>query len=393
VVIFVTGSKGKTTTTEVINTLLENGGYRTALSSGLRFKVFDRSIQNKYKMSVPGRGILQKFLRHAVREGCDVAIMEMSSQAVLDHRHRFLFPNALVFTNLEPEHIEAHGSYENYVEAKLKLAQAVKKSPKHKKAIVANLDDKEGRKFVARSYSHTTNDCSYSIDSETSRLYNKDELRFTYRKIRYTSSLKGLHNLSNILAAIKIAEFMKVPSSIQVEALAKLNGVRGRLEEISESSKLGFATYVDYAHTPESLRAIYNTFSDKTIIGVLGNAGGGRDTWKRPKMATIVEEYCDHIILTDEDPYDEDPRAIVDEMYQAIEDKSKVLIEMDRRKAIRQGLEQALRQAQSKQKQDVVLLVTGKGTDPFIMRATGEREPWDDATVIREEIEKLMANG
>ena len=379
-VIFITGTKGKTTTAELVNTVLEENGHRTGLAGTLRFKVFDQEMPNKYKMSSPGRGILQKFLRGCVDEGCDVAVMEMTSQAVLNHRHRFLFPNVLVFTNLEPEHIEAHGSYENYREAKLKLADSLKQSPKIYKAIVSNLDDKEGKKFISRSGLNNVVDLSFSM-TEIGRPYYKNGLRFTYQGERVVSKLQGEHNIKNILASLKVAEFFQVPLTDSIKALEEIPVIRGRLESID--NKQGLEIYVDYAHTPGSLRAVYETYKDKNIIGVLGNAGGGRDTWKRSEMAKIAEEYCHHIILTDEDPYDEDPQSIVDEMAKSIKEKDKLEIIMDRRSAIRKGLELA------KETNNAVLLITGKGTDPYIMRANGEREPWDDASVVREELKKI----
>lgn len=386
-VIFITGTKGKTTTAELINTILETNGYRTGLASTLRFKVFDYETPNKYKMSSPGRGILQKFLRECVSQGCHVAIMEMTSQAVLNHRHRFLFPNVLAFTNLEPEHIEAHGSYEAYLEAKLKLADTLKHSPKLHKAIISNLDDKEGRKFIARAGLNNITDNSFSM-SEISRPHLKNGVRFTYKDSRIKSVLHGEHNIKNILTAIKIGEFFGISLSNINQALEKTATIRGRLEPIENN--LGINIYVDYAHTPGSLRAVYETFSDKQIIGVLGNTGGGRDTWKRSEMAKIAEQYCNQIILTDEDPYDEDPRQIVEEMFNAINNKDKVKIIMDRRLAIKQALEIGQDWQRSQNKNDIVVLITGKGTDPYIMRANNIREPWDDATVVREELDKLI---
>ncbi len=387
IVVLITGTKGKTTTAELINAIFESGNYRTGLGSTLRFKAFDNEERNKFKMSVPGRGIIQKFLRSCVNEGCDVAIMEMTSQAVLDSRHRFLFPNVLVFTNLEPEHIEAHGSYANYLEAKLKIATELKKSSKAKKAIVSNLDDAEGRKFITRSFSFDVKDYSYSLDEEADKLYLKNGVRFTYKDTRYISALNGKHNAKNILAAIKVAEFFTITPERINEGLCNLNMVRGRLQEIETKDNSKVRVFVDYAHTPESLRAVYNTFPENNIVGVLGNTGGGRDTWKRSEMAKIAESYCSHIFLTDEDPYDEDPATIIDEMYQAIDDKDKVVIEMDRRKAINQALKIA--HDLPKNTNPVIVLITGKGTDPYIMRANGKREEWDDASVVREELEKL----
>ena len=380
-VIFITGSKGKTTTAELVNALLEGAGLQTALASTLRFKIGKHQIPNQFKMSVPGRGLLQQFLRSAVDSGCEIAIMEMTSQAVLDHRHRFLFPNALIFTNIEAEHIEAHGSYENYLEAKLQLAEQLKKSFKTEKTIIANLDDKEGRKFIARAFCGELKDSSFSIADDLTKVKVKGNLKFTYKDLDFTSPLQGRHNLKNILAAIKVARFFGAPLTSIQETLKDFSVVRGRLERIQEATDQGLEVYVDYAHTPESLRAVYNTFPEQNIIGVLGNTGGGRDTWKREVMASIAEEHCAKIILTDEDPYDEDPRSIVETMYQAIQNKDKVEIEMDRRTAISKALKIA-------QKGEVVL-ITGKGTDPYIMRANGEREAWDDATVVREELAKI----
>jgi UDP-N-acetylmuramoyl-L-alanyl-D-glutamate--2,6-diaminopimelate ligase len=113
----------------------------------------------------------------------------------------------------------------------------------------------------------------------------------------------------------------------------------------------------------------------------LGNTGGGRDTWKRPEMGKIAEAYCDHIILTNEDPYDEDPRAIVEAMSTGIEDKSKLTIIMDRREAIRHALHTA--------PDGGYVLISGKGTDPYIMGPNNSRIPWSDARVVEEELAKL----
>lgn len=139
---------------------------------------------------------------------------------------------------------------------------------------------------------------------------------------------------------------------------------------------------VDYAHTPDSLKAIYEaTNYAKKKICILGNTGGGRDTWKRPEMAKIAESYCDHIILTNEDPYDEDPVAIVRDMHVAIT-KKPVEIIMDRREAIAKAISLA-------HESDAVV-ITGKGTDPYIMGPHGTKQEWSDAKVVREEIEKLL---
>jgi UDP-N-acetylmuramoyl-L-alanyl-D-glutamate--2,6-diaminopimelate ligase len=161
--------------------------------------------------------------------------------------------------------------------------------------------------------------------------------------------------------------------------LSTFSGVPGRLEAIDEGQNFG--VYVDYAHTPDSLEKVYETFSDHSKVCILGAAGGGRDKWKRKKMAKLAENHCRKIFLTDEDPYDENPKTIVEQMAKAISIPKYEII-MDRRKAIRAALEEA--------KKDEVVLLTGKGTDPYIMRENGKKEPWDEAKIAREELKKAL---
>lgn len=140
-----------------------------------------------------------------------------------------------------------------------------------------------------------------------------------------------------------------------------------------------FDVIVDYAHTTDSLEKVYEVFQDSRKICVLGGTGGGRDSWKRPAMGAIASAHCDEIILTNEDPYDEDPEKIVSEILAGIEGGQAEVI-MDRRLAIATALKKA-------EIGDAVI-ITGKGTDPYIMEASGRKTSWDDATVAREELAK-----
>jgi UDP-N-acetylmuramoyl-L-alanyl-D-glutamate--2,6-diaminopimelate ligase len=141
---------------------------------------------------------------------------------------------------------------------------------------------------------------------------------------------------------------------------------------------------VDYAHTPDSLQKLYDVFQGSRRICVLGNTGGGRDLWKRDEMAKIAANECDEIILTNEDPYDDDPKKIVDDMAAAIPESMPTVI-MDRREAIAAALAMA--------KPSDAVLITGKGTDPYIMGANNTKIAWDDATVVREELAKILKKG
>jgi len=147
-VIQITGTKGKTSTAELVSAILEEAGFKTALLGTLRFKIGDKTEMNKFKMTMPGRFFVQQFLRKAVREKCDYVIIESTSQGVLQFRHKFIQSNTLIFTNLSPEHIESHGSYEKYREAKLEYVKALEKSNKKRKILVVNSDDKEAPHFL-----------------------------------------------------------------------------------------------------------------------------------------------------------------------------------------------------------------------------------------------------
>ena len=147
-VVGITGTKGKTSTAELVSTILETAGYKTALAGTLRFKIGNQTERNKFKMTMPGRFFLQSFLRKAVTEHCDFVILEMTSEGTKQFRHKFTQLNSLIFTNLSPEHIESHGSYEKYRSAKLKIVKALECSPKKRKTIIVNKDDPENRYFL-----------------------------------------------------------------------------------------------------------------------------------------------------------------------------------------------------------------------------------------------------
>jgi UDP-N-acetylmuramoyl-L-alanyl-D-glutamate--2,6-diaminopimelate ligase len=199
---------------------------------------------------------------------------------------------------------------------------------------------------------------------------------FIHDAVRYTLRLPGSFSVMNALAVIRAAQFLKVPSDKIAAVLQALERIPGRTERIEEGQN--FTVVVDYAHTPDSLTALYEAYPGRKIC-VLGNTGGGRDTWKRPEMGRIADEACAHVILTDEDPYDEKPEDIVSAMAKGMKRAPRII--MDRREAIREALILA-------QENDAVL-ITGKGTDPYIMRAKGAKEPWSDASVAREELKKL----
>lgn len=375
-VIGVTGTKGKSSTVEFVNSVLVASGKKTAILSTIRFKVGDDSRPNKYKMTMPGRFFTQKFLHDAVQAGCEYAIIEMTSEGARFFRHIGIDMDALIFTNLSPEHIESHGSFENYKNAKLRLVKQLAKSKKPSRLSIANIDNKHAFSFLISTVEKNR---GYSLRDVAILNETQSFSTILYKGTEITIPLPGKFNILNALAALTLAKEFDLPIENSKNGIEGLKKIRGRVESIECGQN--FTVIVDYAHTDDSLTKLYTAFPSSQKIAVLGSTGGGRDSWKRPVLGTIADEYCNEIIITNEDPYDEDPIKIVNEVASGVTRHTPIII-LDRREAIAHALSLA-------QEGDTVL-ITGKGTDPYIMGASGSKEVWDDATVAREELEKIV---
>ena len=370
-VIGVTGTNGKSTTVELLAEIIEEAGYRVASTSSIRFRIADREHPNDLKMTMPGRFFMQKFLRNAVTNGCTHAVLEVTSEGIKQFRHRYIKFDVAVITNITPEHIESHGSFEKYRAAK---AELFKRAPIH----VLNEDDPN----------------TYALFSRMPA-----QRRASYKLKEYPRGfhlhLPGDFNRANALAALTAAQVIGISYETAKRAVERIDYIPGRLEVLQEEP---FGVIVDYAHTPDALEKVYKELSAPRFICVLGSAGGGRDAWKRPEMGKVAAEHCDYIILTNEDPYDENPEKILEEIEKGIRLNSKFPARhasqgeagrqipnskkiLDRREAIRAALEYA--------KKDDVVVITGKGCEQWIMGPNGVKIPWDDREVVREEIKNL----
>ncbi|MDB5264951.1 MAG: UDP-N-acetylmuramyl-tripeptide synthetase [Parcubacteria group bacterium] len=377
IVIAVTGTKGKSSVTEMLFAVLSHAGIAAAVAGTIRFAIKEETRPNLYKMTMPGRGFIQRFLKDAVDAGATHAIVEVTSEATLQYRHLFLSLNGLVFTNLQKEHIESHGSFEKYAKAKLEIGKALARSSKRPRAIIANKDNVHSAPFLALPIEEKL---PFSYEDVKDVELGPGTAAFTYKEVRFSIKLPGSFSIMNALAVIKTAQFLGVSLETCRDALAALERIPGRTERIEEGQ--AFQAVVDYAHTPDSLAALYGAYPVRKIC-VLGNTGGGRDTWKRPEMGRIADQACEEVILTNEDPYDEDPRAILNSMMRGMKREPRII--MDRREAIRTALSLA--------RPGDAVLVTGKGTDPYIMEANDVKTPWSDAQVVREELQKLNQGG
>ncbi len=375
VVVGVTGTKGKSSVTEMVGKIFEAAGHKTAIISTIHFVIAGKEERNLLKMTIPGRFLLQKLLRDAVRAGCTHVVIEMSSEGAVQFRQRFVDMNALLFTHLSPEHIESHGSLEQYILAKLEIGKTLVRSRKRPRIMIGKKGDPVTQRFFALPIDERI---EFSLEDGAPYALGKTTSTFTYKNTAITSHLLGLFNIENMVAAAVCADHLGIPVQSIQKGLESLSHIPGRMEEIRMGQP--FRVFVDYAHTKESLDAVYAA-TETPRICVLGNTGGGRDRWKRPLMAKTAEAACAHVILTNEDPYDEDPMHIIEDMVTGMSSVPEII--MNRTEAMRAAFIRAAKTPGS------TVLITGKGTDPYIMEKGGQKTPWDDREKARAVLREL----
>ncbi len=380
VVIGVTGTKGKSTTANMIWQILNQAGFKTGLITTANFRINDKEWINNTKMTMPGRLQLQKLLKRMVKAGCQYAIVETSSEGIKQFRHWGIKYQIAVFTNLSPEHIEAHGSFENYRAAKGELF----KSLRGLRISILNKDDANFsyyKNIPASLYIY------YGLQEEadyfpTNLQPTAEGFQFAVKGHLFNLNLPGIFNVYNAMAAIATAKALQIKWQDIIKGLQDFKYMPGRMEKII--SRKGFVVYVDYAHTPESLELVYKTLQPKAkrLIAVLGSCGGGRDKAKRPILGKLAASYAQVVIITNEDPYDEDPKAIIEDVFAGT--MSFPSVEVYKIEDRRQAIKQAVRIAEVGD----IVVITGKGSEQAIVTKNG-KIPWDDRTVVRECLEEL----
>jgi len=401
VIVGVTGTNGKSTVVELIRSIFESAGLNAASLSSIRIVINGEEQINIKKMTMPGRFALQHFLRTARSHGVSHVVVEATSEGMRQFRHRGIDWDGLVFTNLFPEHVESHGSLEAYQRAKESLFAYLSKTERKgrtKKIIVVNADDSHAKDFLKydadekwayatsmapgnriQSLLHTKSlDDLGAEDSAlltpTSYEATKDGISMVIKGIEVTSQLRGDFNVYNILAAITLARAYGIEWKAIQRGIETMNVIPGRLECIQREP---FTLIVDYAHTPDALEKVYRTVKPEhgRLICVLGAAGGGRDKWKRAEFGKIASSFCDEVILTNEDPYDEDPSSIIADIQKGMEPgRAEAKNILDREQAIQEAVKDA-------EPGDVVIL-TGKGSEQWIA-GKDVLIPWDEREVAR----------
>lgn len=398
IVIGVTGTKGKTSTINFIWSCLQAGGHKTGIISTANIRIGEEEFLNKYHMTMPGRFTIQKLMAEMAKRGCKFCLVETTSEGIKQSRHVGIYYDIGVFTNLSPEHLESHaGSFEKYKQMKTKMFAALASHKKIingrriEKVIIANKDSEHADHFLSFK---ADKKITFAVNNEADYVANNVQetatgVSFEVSNKAFMLGILGKFNVYNVLPAIIVCRLFGVDDSAINKGLKELTTIPGRMEKIDEGQE--FTVLVDYAHEKESITNIIRTANNlkksgaKTII-LLGAEGGGRDKAKRPIMGELAATMADYVIVSNVDPYEDEPKQILEDIAKASEKFGKVreqdLFVIEDRKA---GIQKALALASAGD----VVLITGKGAEQSIV-IDGNILPWDDREVVKEELRLLI---
>jgi len=380
----VTGTNGKTTTTFLIKHICEKAGTRCGLLGTVRYEIGERILPAV--RTTPESLDLQELLAQMKEAGCKAAAMEVSSIALTQERVRDLEWDAAVFTNLTQDHLDYHGTMENYFEAKAKLFEQLAKQKRKKKPVeIINIDDRYGQKLVGRIASNVS---VVTFGTGLKADFRASNYRMEFGGTSYQLDARGKSylvrvpligrfNVANSVAALASANGLGISLRAAVLSLGKSPQVPGRLEMVP--AKRQFQVFVDYAHTPDALLNVLKTLRElepRRLIVVFG-CGGDRDREKRPMMGAIADQNADFAIVTSDNPRKEDPDKIISEIETGFRGNHFEKI-IDRAAAISRAVEMA-------QSRDIVL-IAGKGHENY-QEFADHTVPFEDIQVARRAIE------
>lgn len=395
VIIGVTGTDGKTTTSSLIYEGLKASGKKVAMINGLSFVLPSKEWKNHSDNSTPGRLSIRKFLKQAYQEGCEMVVLEVTSWGLEQHRLLGVAIDIAVITNFAHEHLDLHGSMQRYraMKGKLfKMLNSTRKGDQPKVAII-NKDD-ETASFFARFkadtqwfYSRKNTEVEFYAGEAKQENGLSFELKALGETYPATLKIKGDFNVTNALAAIAACHAAGISVETALQGVQNLDQVAGRMEFIDEGQD--FDVVVDFAHTPQSFEAIFSSMrkkigADKRIIAVYGSAGG-RDASRRKTQGEIAGRYVDFSILTTDDPRTEDPKAIADVIATGLQEHGKhsdsdyVFIQ-DRGEAIAKAIQMA-------KPGDAVLMLSMGDYD--VMYVGHGKIKWSDREAAKQALQKL----
>lgn len=371
----ITGTNGKTTTTTLLYNLFTQLGFRCALLSTIENRISDKVLNSNH--TTPDPITINQLLAQAVDEGCQYAFMEVSSHGIHQNRLAGLTFKIGAFTNITHDHLDYHQTFSNYIAAKKKFFDELPKTA----IAITNMDDKNGLIMLQNTNAKKV---TYSLKSNSEYkgkiIENRlDGMLLQFNNQEFWTVLAGKFNAYNELLAYTIASELGFDSLDIVTALSKLQRVKGRFETyVSDDKKY---IIVDYAHTPDALQNILEAINqsrtrNEKLITVFG-CGGHRDKEKRPKMGNIATRLSDLAIITSDNPRDENPDEIIQEIETGIgpQNTNKYLSITDRKQAIRTAIKMAAPKD--------IILIAGKGHENY-QEINGKHFPFDDMKIAKE---------
>jgi len=381
----ITGTNGKTSTAHILTQILSKTGQKTAVlgTTGIRTDNYSAPMNN----TTPDPLVLQNVFQQMVDLDVENMVMEVSSIGLAEERTKETDFSVAIFTNFSQDHLDFHGTMENYLKAKGKFFKELEpyNHRGQENFAIINRDDATADYFIEQSKAtvltygldqtadYYASDISYSDFSTSFMLHYQNEV------YPVQSSLIGKFNVYNLLAAIAAAHSQGIPLTDIVNNLMTLNSVEGRFEVVSDTTKDDITVIVDFAHTPDSLEKTLQTLArikHHRIISVFG-CGGDRDASKRPIMAEIGVTNSDYVVFTSDNPRTEDPKQILDEMTNTLSAEN-YCQNINRKEAIHHAINLA-------EKNDIVL-IAGKGHEDYQIIGT-EKFPFDDRICAKEALE------
>ena len=363
-IVGITGTNGKTTTASAIYSFLLDLGYKTAMQGTRGLFMNDEVVEGK-TLTTPSVLNTYKHIYQAVEAGCEYFIMEVSSHAIVQKRIEGLAFELKILTNITQDHLDYHKTLEDYIYVKNSFFQ-----DEGKKLI--NKDEPRAKFNFKNAYTYSIENPStyrlmaYSLNDGSSGI-----IQHFQEIVPFTASTHGFFNLYNLMAAISAVHLITDKSLEEIaDVVDNFAGVSGRMEQVSVLPNV----IVDFAHTPDGMQQVLNALKEKELLVVFG-AGGDRDALKRPLMGRVASSLAKKVFITSDNPRHEDPQAIVNDILDGIEDKTNVLVELNRKKAIELALDS--------QEEDEVVVILGKGDEAYQI-IYDEKFPFDDRVVVRE---------
>jgi len=371
----ITGTNGKTTTVTLLFNLFRNLGYNVGLLSTISNRINDNEIASTH--TTPDAIQLNALLKQMVEKGCSHCFMEVSSHAIIQNRIAGLTFSGAIFSNITHDHLDFHKTFAGYIKAKKLFFDNL---PNNAFALT-NIDDKNGKVMLQNTKASKHSYSLQTVADFKCRIIENElhGLFLNIDSIEISTKLVGNFNAYNILALYATAILLGEDKIEVLKLISNLNTAEGRFEYIK--SKNNITAIVDYAHTPDALLNVLKTIEtirtkNEKLITVVG-AGGNRDAQKRPVMAKIACEMSDRLILTSDNPRDENPEDILHQMEEGIDisQKRKVLIIVNRKEAIKTACAMA--------KSGDIILVAGKGHEKY-QEIKGIKYHFDDKEVLTE---------